>query len=273
MLKAGSPTAMPVVNIVSLAVGSALVFLVGPSLQRQIRVRPQWLGGALALVMLLPFLADPIDGVRRWVGAGPIRLHASAVVAPLVLLSVSSLLTRRRLLAAFVLVASVQLVHVAQPDAGQATALALAVVVATVRTPLTLVSRAALAFVALAGALASWYRPDPLEPAPLVEGMLFEALELGPAFGVAAAVALVGLPGVALLRHRGNASASDVDAGVVLATYFASTIAVTFLGDFPTPVLGFGASPILGAAVGLGLLWGVDSAETHQPPSRLKSHA
>jgi hypothetical protein len=41
---------------------------------------------------------------------------------------------------------------------------------------------------------------------------------------------------------------------LALAAYLSANIVVVIFGEFPTPVLGFGASPILGAVLGLGLL-------------------
>ena len=53
----------------------------------------------------------------------------------------------------------------------------------------------------------------------------------------------------AVLLHR-----RQVGAAAAFAVYLLASVLVVAFGEFPMPVLGFGASPVLGAVLGLGLL-------------------
>ncbi|HEY1099889.1 MAG TPA: hypothetical protein VGF99_13225, partial [Myxococcota bacterium] len=96
----------------------------------------RWLPLVAALLTSTTVLAGAaaaeFDGVHRWLALGPLQLHLSAALTPLLLLGVLSDVARdHRIGLAAVVVA--QLVHVLQPDAGQATALAVALLPTTLR--------------------------------------------------------------------------------------------------------------------------------------------
>lgn len=200
----------------------------------------------LALLLLAATLLGPgSQGVHRWVALGPLRLNASAALAPWLLLGLISRQDGVRAAAAAAVVAT-QLLHVAQPDAAQATALALgaAPLLASRRVVPPALGIPALLLAAGAAALA-WARPDPLQPVAHVEGILLLARDQGPLALLGALVAL----GLALLplawAARGGApGARRAAAGASL--YFLASIGATFAGHFPVPLLGAGAGPVLG---------------------------
>lgn len=82
--------------------------------------------GLSVVGVLGTLFATPLEGVTRWLGLGPLRLHASSALMPYLFCGFASPHPnlRRVSLAAVVVV---QGVHVLQPDAGQATVLAAAV--------------------------------------------------------------------------------------------------------------------------------------------------
>jgi hypothetical protein len=182
-----------------------------------------FLGVALTAATLL---APGLEGVHRWLGP----LQMSPLAAPWVL----SALTQGRP-SAVPLALVLQAVHVAQPDAGQATAFGIAAMVAAARR------RVALPLAAMA-ALA-WMRPDPLAPVPHVELIL----------GLAWAVVGVGAPLALALLVAAPLGRLD-RTGVAMALYLGAAVAVTGIGAFPVPVLGFGAAHVVGAWTALGLI-------------------
>jgi hypothetical protein len=170
-------------------------------------------------------------------------LNASAALAPWLLLG--CLAARRGVrIASVALVIATQLVHYAQPDAGQATALALGAL------PLVLdrgvierhfgVPCAAL-LVALA--VATWAERDPLAPVEHVERILFLTAARGPLW-IAAMIAAAAAMLVPLVWPPDRRAPLTARASGVL--YIAATFAVTFAGDFPVPAFGAGAAPLLG---------------------------
>jgi len=201
-----------------------------------------WMSGVAAVAIWATLLGPNIDGVHRWLSLGPLRLNVSAALAPWCLGGLCAPQGSRNRAAVFVLVA--QVAHVVQPDAGQATALAAGAV------PLLLgcsqikeALRLPLAVVMTLAAVAAWLRDDPLPAVEHVERILILASMKGPAVLVAAVLAGLGLvlPFITFKQER------PLYATVfALLLYLLASFIVTFIGNFPVPVFGAGAGPVLG---------------------------
>ncbi len=110
-------------NLLAVVIG-VMVFLVLDRAGLN-RAAPVVIG--LAVVGVLGTLfATPLDGVTRWLGLGPLRLHASSALMPYLFCGFASPHPNLRRVS-FAAVVVVQGLHVLQPDAGQATVLAAAV--------------------------------------------------------------------------------------------------------------------------------------------------
>lgn len=223
-----------------------------------------WRGGSsrgqgrwfdLAAVLTLAALAATLivpgaDGVHRWVPLGPVRLHAAAVVLPLLLVAMQGLSRARGWWIATGVAVGVALILLLQPDAAQATAFAAGALVlllpAARRDPLRLIFLLSLPL--LAGL--TWLRRDPLAPVPYVEGIVGLAAGLGAGWAAAAVVSLLVLP--LPFFHAGRGTGNH--AGLAVGMYVAITVLAAFVGNFPVPIMGYGVSPILGYLAGLGVL-------------------
>jgi hypothetical protein len=200
----------------------------------------------LALAAVAATLLGPgADGVHRWLRLGPLHLNASAALVPWLLLGLTSEVRGARE-QAVVAALLVQLLHLAQPDAAQATALALGVAPALgsrgfVRAGVGL---PALALLAGLAALA-WLRLDGLPAVAHVEGILALARQQGAPtlLGALAALGLALLP-LALPLRSGDPSVRRMAAGASL--YLLGSVASTLYGSFPVPLVGAGAGPVLG---------------------------
>lgn len=238
-------------NLVACVVGILLCFI----LARPRSSRREEAGLAAVGVVALGCLAATwldrgVQGVHRWVMLGPVRVHAGALVLPLVLAALAGLDRAGRRGASTLLAIATALVLVLQPDAAQATAFVAGAAVLLLPRGLAK-GRAWIRIVpllALAGL--SWLRSDPLAPVPHVEGIVGLAAELGTGWGAAAAASLLLLP-VPFFAGRGT---GDGRAGLALGTYVAVTILASASGNFPVPVLGQGASPIIGYFAAIGFL-------------------
>jgi cell division protein FtsW (lipid II flippase) len=206
--------------------------------------------GMLALGFLAATWLDPgVEGVHRWLRLGPVRLHAGALVLPFVLAMLVGLERAGHGRASRLLAVATAFVLVLQPDAAQATAfVAGAVVLLLPRRPAE--RRAWIPLVPLLafGGL-SWLRGDPLAPVAHVEGIVGLAAELGTGWGIAAVASLLLLPVPFFAARRQG----DDRVGLALGAYVAVTILAAALAHFPVPVLGQGASPIIGYFAALGL--------------------
>ena len=190
--------------------------------------------GVLLLVGTL--LVPGLDGVHRWLRLGPVQLHLSSTWLPWWCALLLDDDRRWRTRGAGIVVV-VQLLHVLQPDAAQATALA--VVVAGFRQPLWLVLLVVL------GAALAWGQPDPLLPVAHVEQIheLIHTAGLS-VLAVGAAVVLLALP----FRAATSPSTTSTrllarGAALTLLTSWTLTLVV---GAFPCAVFGAGAGPVLG---------------------------
>lgn len=216
----------------------------------------------LAVLLGLTFIGSGIDGVHRWLVLGPVRLNVSAALLPLILAPLSSKdpLTRTR---ALLLLPVVQCLHLAQPDAAQATVLAVAAIpLVNARTLIPRGVGMAITVSLAVMAAVTWLRPDPLVAVPHVEQILsliaarstlHSALAITLAVMALAAPWLIGrLPGMQRMA-------------LSFSLYFATQMAVTFAGNFPVPLFGAGAGPVLGYLLFAMLLYGVHLKETASP--------
>lgn len=236
-------------NLVAAALGMVLVALLEHrSWNPPDRLAPVLAAAVLALLGAT-LLFPPLEGVHRWISLGPVRLNASAVALPWGLLALRMLLSQARLGLALGLVAMTQALHIAQPDAGQATAFSAGALVLfwmTRSSPLG--GSLAGSALAVTGAALAWGRADPLGAVPHVERILHLAADRGVLWLLAALVALGGLflPMVSGVVGGRSRRSEDAAMAVSLAASFGTTLAVTELGNFPVPVLGAGAGHVLG---------------------------
>ena len=207
------------------------------------------IAGTLALLATL--IAPDLEGVQRWLVLGPVRLNASALVMPALLVFVAGYRRSSPALLPSLLLA-VQGIHLLQPDAGQATAVAAASVVLLFGDSSRNTARLC-ALLSVATAAATWARADPLSAAPFVEDILGRAFDISPWAGGVALASLAPVIAAPLAARGESTSAAAMSAAAALTVYFATSILVTAFGQFPVPLLGFGASPVIGAFLGVAL--------------------
>jgi hypothetical protein len=201
--------------------------------------------GLGALALTLPVILGPeVGGVSRWLPAGPVMLHSGPLLLPLIVVLAARELPR--IGAALLALAGAALVL--QPDAAALAGLgcASAVLAALSRS----LAYAAVSLAALALAAAT-FGAGTLEPQLYTEGVLAHVAgqSLWQA-GVLAAL-LFGAP-LWLLMLAGPQPARRQAAP--LAALLAAFGAMAVIAPFPFPLIGYGASPILGFALALGAL-------------------
>ena len=262
LVAAGAPLRMPLINFVALLIGAAgLMVLRGLS-----RLLPAGrpVDGLLVVasfaVPLTALVGAGTDGVVRWVVVGGLTLQPAMLIVPP--LAVSFALRPSLVRAAAVAVAAVG--TALQPDPAAAAMLASASALALFRSP----SRVAGAIAALSSAVAfavALATAPVLPPTPYVEGVLPAALASGAATGVLALAGalLLFMPALPLRRSRIRTEQLAF-IGLWLACFGAA-----LTGDYPTPVIGFGGSAVVGYILSVGLLSrpSRSAAATARPPS------
>jgi len=260
--RAGAPLSAFAPNLVAALLGAGLAAAVAPRAgSLEALSRRAIAGGGLALAALAAtFAFGDLQGVHRWMSLGPMRLNASAALAPWLLAAAWAFLERGRRGVARVaaLAVAVAALHAAQPDAGQQTAIVAGLVVLLLVHPAARrLPGWALGLTALPALAVTWSRPDPLAPVAHVEEVLVLGLSSGPAWAAAtvgSALVLLALPAWAALRAWSDAAAPGATLVTALVVYLTATLLVPLAGAFPVPVMGAGAGPVLGWYAALGLV-------------------
>lgn len=238
-----APARMPIINGAAFLVGMAASAVLLAAMRRSPRTGDLLLCLAGAVVPLVALLGERADGVARWVVLSGLTIQPALIMAPLVAVGFAS--SPRPARAAAVAVAATGCVL--QPDLGAASMLASGV------TATALVTRsgqaAAAAVIALAGVALCAIRPVSLPPVPFVEQIVPTAFAAGAAPTILAlgGIAAMFLPAVILRNEVRNVALAAWSAA------WAGGLVAALLGPYPTPVIGFGGSAVVGYIVSAAL--------------------
>ncbi|MCU0949448.1 MAG: hypothetical protein MUF47_14590 [Porphyrobacter sp.] len=199
------------------------------------------LAGGAVLALFLPLLIGPdVGGVQRWLPAGPVSLHAGTLLLPLIAVIAAQ---EARVGPALLAIAGAALAL--QPDAAALAGLAAAgAVLAGLHrsAAYALVAAAALALAAMT------FTAGTLEPQLYTEGVLAHVAAQSLAGAAALGLLLFGPP---LWYWAIRPVAAREECGALAAILITLGI-MAIIAPFPYPLIGYGASPILGFALALG---------------------
>jgi hypothetical protein len=243
MAQAGAPIRYLVFNIGALAIGLASAGLL-TSIGRSDRMTTGRVTLALgAVLMLTSLFGTSVDSAMRWIAVVGIYIQPSLVILPV--MAVCFARARDRLSTIAMVVAAVALAT--QPDRAMSGALLAGMIALASVKPERFV---VLALVAAAGGfMATLLQPDDLPAMPFVDQILYSSFDVHPLAGMAvlAGSALMVVPAVVGYatdrRHR--------DVYVVFGAVWLAIIVAAALGNYPTPVVGYGGSAIIGYVVSL----------------------
>lgn len=263
LVAAGAPVRYAVVNLAALALG--LVALGGVDRAALLDRRS---GGWAVLALGAALLATGLfgasaDGASRWIWIGPLSVQVSLVVVPFMLVAFA----RHRDRPGMAGIALAAIALAIQPDRAVAgmLVLGLAGLAASRRD---LVSAGAL-LVASAAFAATLARPDALPAVPFVDRVLYTAFGVSP---LAGAAILIGA-GLLVVPAIAGRLRDPADGGACLAfgAAWAGALAAAALGNYPTPVVGYGGSAILGYVLSLAVF--PPRLETRQASVAARSEA
>lgn len=247
----GAPLQLTAINAAALVVGVLWAAIGRLPSGPKARLGLAGLGAGL---LFLPVLIGPeAGGVSRWLPAGPVLLHSGALLLPLVVVLAAQ--TPR---AGPVLLGAATAALALQPDAAMLAGLAAgsAVLAAAHRS----VGFTMTAFAALGLASVNFGRGT-LEPQLFTEGVLAQVWQSAPA-GALVLGALLFIAAPALLLRAAPIPRAEAAA---LAALLVTLGAMACLAPFPFPLIGYGASPILGLALALSAAGTVPNARIDPP--------
>jgi cell division protein FtsW (lipid II flippase) len=236
------------VNLAALVLGATAWLALGPAVRSRLAgAGPATLALSVPL-LLTAWLGEAVDGASRWVSVGPLSLQVSLVVLPVMIL-----LYARRLDPAGtggMMVAALALAL--QPDRAMAGVLAAALLALLLARPGRLAMLAAAASVLAFGR--TLLVADSLPATAFVDRILYTAFDVHPLAGAAvvtgAAVLLI--PAAAGLIGR----TGDRAALLAFGGCWSAVVAAAALGNYPTPLVGYGGSAVFGYLLSVSLLPG-----------------
>lgn len=222
-------------------------------------------GGALVLALGFVLLATALfgasaDGATRWIRLGPLGVQASLLFLPLMMVAFA----RHRDAAGTAGLILAALAMALQPDRAMAGVLVGGLLTLAI---LRFDSRVALALLAAVIAFAvALVRPDTSAASPWVDRILFTSFEVHPLVGAAVWVGalLLIVPAIYALRK----TSTHKEACAVFGVVWMGVITAAALGNYPTPLVGYGGSTVLGYLLSLALAAprrGVDIVDEERP--------
>jgi hypothetical protein len=223
-------------NAAAFAIGLAAVAILS---QQPLRLSADAICLGLAIVLLTTFLlGTAVEGATRWVRLGNITVQPSLILLPVLTLTFAN----SRIWVGAIGISLAALILALQPDRAMSGALAGGLLVLAIMRPdpRTLTALAA----AVAGFATAMFRPDTQGAMPFVDRILMTSFDVHPIAGIAviAGSIILLMPGVIGLRHRQSISTVQAVFGAVWITILAAAA----LGNYPTPLVGYGGSAILG---------------------------
>ncbi|WHO37643.1 hypothetical protein PMI04_013835 [Sphingobium sp. AP49] len=243
MAIAGAPMRYPGVNVGALCIGLAILAL--PDFI--IAAGQRWTDGAniamAGALLVTALLGVEVDGAARWVFLGGLAIQPSLILMPVMLVAFS----RNRSVLATTSIVTAAVAMALQPDRAMAGMLTLCLGALAVMRPDRHVG------VALAASVTSFaatlVRADTLPAVPFVDQILYSS------FNVHAVAGLAVLCGMALLLVPAiigwNRDGTDRTIYVAFGAVWFAAILAAALGNYPTPVVGYGGSAIIGYVLSL----------------------
>lgn len=236
MALAGAPPRLLLMNLAALAIGIALLAigkLLSPAFRR--------FHGALLILLSLVLVAITVsgmtvEGATRWVRVGGLSVQPSLILVP-ALVTAYALRPDRWSTAAM---AIAMLAVSAQPDRSVSAMLLGGSTAVALLRPTRL--SWALALLAAGGVASTLLQPDRLPAMPYVDQILYTAGSVHPLAGLAVWIgsALLFVP--AWFLHR----AGQPRAALAFAMVWGVAVVSAALGNYPTPLVGYGGSAIIG---------------------------
>lgn len=202
-------------------------------------------GATICLMLLMASFAGPqIDNVHRWIALGPIQLHVGQLALPLLMVILSRL--DKRLVFGIAVAAAILIVL--QPDSASAFAMLISSLFlfayARDRWSLATLIATGVAFGVTA------VTPDSLPPVRFVEHVVRDSASIHALLPVALVLSILFAALAPFAVPRNRRRNSDVVWSGCLIGFFLASLG----GNYPTPLLGYGTSAILGFGLALLLI-------------------
>ncbi|WP_313235208.1 hypothetical protein [Sporosarcina ureae] len=196
-------------------------------------------------LLVFPLLFNGIDDVQRWLPIGPINIYIASIILPLLIIHVWKLAINHHELHVIGITFFALVILLFQPDAGQVTAFACALVIILCKNIGNRSLKSIMLIFITAVVIISWVYLDDLAAVPYVEHIIFLVADMGKAWFILGILSLI------LLLFPFLFSSNATSGSLSLGIYFFMMMIVTFFGHFPMPVMGYGISPVIGYLIAI----------------------
>ena len=240
---AGAPARYLGINVSALVIGLTVLSLVHRTFAREGQCATVVITAIACVLLATALLGDTAAGASRWVNLGGLSIQPSLVLLPLMIVAYARL--RSKFATSGMIAAAIALAI--QPDRAMAGMMAAGLaILATLRPEKHVATALFVSAICFASTL---FREDTLPAVPYVDKILYSAFDVHLVAGAAvlAGSILLLIPAiVGWFRDSENRSTYAVF-GVVWFT----AIMAAALGNYPTPIVGYGGSAIIGYALSL----------------------
>jgi Cell cycle protein len=240
---AGAPVAYLAMNLSALVIGFLLAGIAALC-ARSARLSAGAISLILAVLLLLTSLfGTTAGGATRWIALGSLSVQPSLLILPVMTICFA----HSRDMPSTVAVAIASLALAVQPDRGMSGALTSGMLVLALVRPEknTMIAAAA----AISGFVASMLQADVQPAMPYVDQILYSSFDVHPLAGMAvlAGAALMVIPSII----GGLYDIDRLETYAVFGVVWLAVIVAAALGNYPTPLVGYGGSAIIGYIVSL----------------------
>lgn len=196
-------------------------------------------------LLILSLWSSDLEGVHRWLSFGPINIYTASIFLPLLIVCLWGIVENHHELYGLGLTIIVLVILLSHPDAGQVTALACATSIIIWKKIDNRMLKYPSLMVLIAFVVTSWVFLDELAAVPYVEDIIFLVGDMGGGWFILGTLSLLLL--LVPFFFLGSVTLVSLSLGV----YFLVTMIVTFFGNFPMPIMGYGISPIIGYIIAI----------------------
>lgn len=205
----------------------------------------------LCLPLLLALIKHDPSLPQRWLKLGGVRIYLAACLLPACLFLLNEIARTASQRIMLISVSALLLLTLAlHTDAAQATAFAVALLLIMSRSGCSLVQLGFLTITSIASLTLAWTNEPAISPINYVEGVIQLASSHHPIAGIWTSIVTLALPaGLAWLAWKRQ------QPGIAAAAlYYLVISGFAYTQLTPMPLLGFGASPIIGYFLLVGLV-------------------
>lgn len=245
MAAAGAPIRYLAINGTALLIGLVMLVIADRVMSEPRRWSSLLTIAAACALLATALLGQQIDGAARWIRVGPIAVQPGLILLPAMIVAFAR--SRDAISSAAMVVAAAGLAL--QPDRAMAGVLAASLIVLAARRPDRFTLTALTG--SMAGFVAALVQVDALPAVPYVDQILYSSFDVHPLAGVAvlAGSLLLIIPAIyGWCRDEANR-----DVYIVFGAVWLGAILAAALGNYPTPLVGYGGSAIIGYALCLAV--------------------